>query len=94
MTGGKQVNINKTAERITTRKSLYVAPCAEVVTLNVTGDIMEYGLIAGSRRAKAGDSWAKRYGLQPVAPDLEGESPDHQDWGEPQKPEPKSLWDD
>jgi hypothetical protein len=81
-------------KRITTHKHFYVAPHSEIITLNVSSDIMDdYSMITGSKRAKASDSWAKKYKMQPVAPDL-GDLNSDNDWNSQTHTPKKSVWDD
>jgi hypothetical protein len=88
------MRINRMFDR--TKKSIYVTPRSEVITLNVSGDIMEnWGLGNATKRARAEDSWAKKYNWEPVAPDLGDMNNDDNDWdGQTHAPKMKSVWDD
>lgn len=89
------MRINRMFDR--TKKSIYVTPRSEVITLNVSGDIMDNNFVIASphKRAAAEDSWAKKYNWEPVAPDLGDMDDDDNDWdGQTHAPKMKSVWDD
>lgn len=86
------MRINRTVNK--TMKT-YIAPYSEVITLNVSGDIMDIPMGGNSKGAQAGDSWAKKRNWEPVAPDLGDMNNDDNDWdGQTHAPKMKSVWDD
>lgn len=91
------MKIDRMTSGITTKKSIYVAPHSEVITLNVGGDIMEGAMTITSplkQRTKMGESWAKKYNWEPVAPDLGNISSDNEWDHQTHTQKIKSVWDD
>lgn len=87
------MNINRTVNR--TMKTNYIAPHSEVITLNVSGDIMDVPMGGHSKGTHRSLMWAKHNNWEPVAPDLGDMDDDDNDWdGQTHAPKMKSVWDD
>lgn len=89
------MNINRTVNR--TMKTNYIAPHSEIITLNVSGDIMDdgYHVMGTSKGTLRSLMWAKHNNWEPVAPDLGDMDDDDNDWdGQTHAPKMKSVWDD